>query len=227
MNKIQALVVVLITVALAVGFSGMQSAHLIEYKDYNPAQILGFYFVKTIFPTQLRVEYGLDVHWIYAIPAAVLILAALRSKWIAMAILLLVPYLGIKYIPYLNISFAADRYMYLSMVPLAILGAMMMRQTWISAAVVATFGVMSFFGTLKWENTETLYSHSHGIKPTYGAAMNLGLYYEAKGDLDNALKFYKSSRKAFLDEVGRTPYDANNRIFNIGNGRNLRRMPNF
>jgi hypothetical protein len=172
---------------------------------------LAFYLGKLVLPINLTFDYGRTpqallsdpqlhhpIYWTWIFPVALAILIW-RSKqpllWIAGLIFLLggLPVLGLKPFGYQYYTTVADRYVYLSMLGVAIAAAWFLdRKTndrqFISGKKLATaavvifvvLGSLSFAQAGRWQDTPTLYATSlNTTKPVHN--ITLGHYYDDLG----------------------------------------------
>ncbi|MGD0141198.1 MAG: hypothetical protein ABSD28_20255 [Tepidisphaeraceae bacterium] len=153
---------------------------------------LAFYLGKLIWPIGLRFDYGRSpaavlsdpelhhpLYWTWIFPAVLaVILWRMKRKMLGLAGLVFVlgvlPVLGLKTFAYQYYTTVADRYVYLSM-----LGVALAIGWWIdghksrvvkiaTCAVIVVLGSLSFVQAGRWTDTDTLYSYSlNGTRPIH------------------------------------------------------------
>jgi protein O-mannosyl-transferase len=153
---------------------------------------LAFYLGKLILPIGLKFDYGRNppalltdpaLHhplywtWIFPLALAVIIWRSKQKQLIlagAVFLLGVLPVLGLKAFEYQYFTTVADRYVYLSMLGVAMavgwwMDAHRSRTTTIAAtAVVVILGCLSFLQAQRWTDTETLYSYAlDDTQPTH------------------------------------------------------------
>jgi hypothetical protein len=145
---------------------------------------LAFYMAKLILPIGLKFDYGrnptavltdptlyhpLRWTWIFPVALAVIIWRSGRKQlWLAGAIFLLgvLPVLGLKTFAYQYYTTVADRYVYLSMLGVALAVGWWMEthrtrtEAVIATAVIVVLGCLSFVQAQRWTDTDTLYSYA-------------------------------------------------------------------
>jgi cytochrome c-type biogenesis protein CcmH/NrfG len=165
---------------------------------------IAFYVGKIIWPMNLCIDYGRSpakifdshqVYWTWLIPTAIalsLLTWARRRPMIvagaAIFVLSLLPVLGFVGFDFQSYSTVADRFVYVSMLGVALLAAAILatpavarRGRIVASAVLVTLGVLAFDScrqTWVWRNTDTLFNHSVAINPL-GPAVNDCLAHEA------------------------------------------------
>jgi hypothetical protein len=153
---------------------------------------LAFYMAKIVWPLGLNFDYGRNptavltdpaLHhplywtWIFPVAAAILIWIA-KQKQLTLAGLIflfgVLPVLGLKSFVYQYYTTVADRYVYLSMLGVALLVAWWMQRHWSLATVAALCGIivafcsLSFVQAQRWTDTTSLYSASlSDLKPIH------------------------------------------------------------
>jgi tetratricopeptide (TPR) repeat protein len=174
------------------------------------------YLRQFFFPAELRAFYGWSPHveegwllagWLLVLGLAILVFyGARRSRWIA--------YLGvfvpITLSPMLNVFpapfFQADRYVYMAVPAVAALAAAplymiagRLGRGWIATAVLAIWcAVIVVPSTLRliptWADSYTLWNHTLRYEPSWHVAFNnLGLWYDAHGDHEQAIQHYEQA----------------------------------
>jgi hypothetical protein len=145
---------------------------------------LAFYLGKLVLPIHLRFDYGRNpaalltdpalhhpLYWTWIFPAALAVfLWRMKRQMLTLAALIFVlgvlPVLGLKTFAYQYYTTVADRYVYLSM-----LGVALAIGWWLdrhpsraikiaTCAVIVVLGSLSFVQAGRWTDTETLYSYS-------------------------------------------------------------------
>jgi hypothetical protein len=145
---------------------------------------LAFYLYKLILPISLRFDYGRSPYrvltdpklhhplywtWIFPLALAVVIWRTNRKPLMlagAIFVLGVLPVLGLKAFAYQYFTTVADRYVYLSMLGVALAVGWWMeghrsRTTAIAAGVIiGVLGCLSFVQAQRWTDTETLYTYA-------------------------------------------------------------------
>jgi tetratricopeptide (TPR) repeat protein len=175
---------------------------------------LAFYVWKSLLPIGLAPVYLLDVRGDPAAPryllaaaavvAGTVALVALRRRWpaglVAFACYAIVvsPVLGLAQS---GVQIVADRYAYVSCLPLALLVAPLLARLAVGlagavalGALVATLGYLTYAQASVWRDSSTLWSHTLGVDPQNWLAHNMrGLARETQGDLAGALADFDRS----------------------------------
>jgi hypothetical protein len=147
------------------------------------ADSIAFYIFKVFLPINLTVDYGRRpetivakgfIYWTWVLPlCAAIWLFIARRRWpiiVAAALLFVIPLLptlGLKPFMFQYVSTAADHYLYLSMLGVALFAA------WAASAVrpsvVAALLMLLLAGTLllepSWQNTRTLFDRALTVNP--------------------------------------------------------------
>ena len=176
---------------------------------------IGFYAVKLIYPFHLAPEYGRDPDWALGFagkyPFWLLPLLAAGAVWrvrehrayyftaIGIALVGVVPVLGLVPFGYQGQSSVADRYMYLSM-----FGVGLGLATWLSfaktrrgryggaAMAIGFLAVISFAQVEKWQCSTTLFRHCLKVNPeSVSAAYNYALASSNAGQKEEAMRYYR------------------------------------
>jgi hypothetical protein len=174
------------------------------------ADALGFYLFKLIWPARLGIDYGLkpDVlvktTWGIAFAAAVALVAISRERRIIAGLLIFIlgvaPVLGLTPFVFQGYSTVADRYVYLSMLGVALAVATLVAHYprpqlgIVCGIVIIALAVRSFLQVEVWANDETLMRHALTVNPNSPAANNnLGILYFTRGDYPAAQKYYATA----------------------------------
>ena len=146
---------------------------------------LAFYFGKLVWPVGLTTNYGRTpeailtsgaAYWTWLVPAVVaIILWRVKSGPLTAAALLfsagLLPVLGLTTFLYQQFSTVADRFVYLSMLGVALATAWLTSRRWdrltvaVASAILLMLGVLAFRQATVWENRVTLYGHLVAVRP--------------------------------------------------------------
>ena len=198
---------------------------------------VAFYIIKLFWPAHLIPDYGRtpawvmahpSSHWIWALPAILLVLCVVfwkRARWLATStaviFVALVPVLGLTVFTYQKYSTVADRYVYLAMLGPALglaCAATHLRPnwTWIASACLAIgLGTLTVFQSRYWLDTVTLFQHTLSINPRSIAADDaLGHWYEQHGEPQRGLAYYQAA----LDvnpHYGNVLYNAGNALMRL------------
>ena len=156
---------------------------------------LAFYFFKLFWPAHLLIDYGRDPHkifqrgwvwWTWLAPAVIGIaiwLSRKRARPVVVGALIftafVIPVLGFSAFDFQSYSTPADRYVYLSMVGVAIAAAWSVQQGGRGAVLVAVpllgiLSVRSYLQTGYWHNSYALYMHEEELNPDSIAALGNG-----------------------------------------------------
>jgi hypothetical protein len=174
------------------------------------ANALGFYLFKLVWPARLGIDYGLrpgvieHTRWWIALAVAVVLVAIARERRIIAGLLIFVlgvaPVLGLTPFVFQNYSTVADRYVYLSMLGVALAVATLVAQHprpqvgIVCVVVIIALAVRSFLQVEVWANDETLMRHALTVTPNSPAANNnLGILYFTRGDYPTARKYYATA----------------------------------
>ncbi len=168
---------------------------------------LAFYLSKLLWPFDLTMSYARSpqdiianhqILWTWLSPALLaLIVLKLRRPWLTTASLLfvagLLPVLGLTKFTFQQFSTVADRYLYLSMLGVALLAAHLAKLKWnlhtiaLCPTLLALLAVRSFFQSGTWSDRETLYRHATLAAPTSAVAhANLAVVLMHRDDLTEA-----------------------------------------
>lgn len=109
---------------------------------------------------------------------------------LGVAVVLLVPVLGLVPFQFQRYSSVADHYLYAAMGGVALAGAGLVRARWavgLGAGAVVVYGVMAAGYVQHWSDTRTLFEHNARVVPTSFAAQRVLGYVAARaGDDDTA-----------------------------------------
>jgi hypothetical protein len=168
------------------------------------ADALNFYLCKLLIPIHLSFDYGRtplamlhhpmlhsQLYWTWIFPAVLALIAwRLLRPLPAVAVLIfflgLLPILGLIPFAYQYFSTVADRYVYLSMLGVAMAAAWALanrgsRITWcIAGAILIALMSLSFIQAGVWKDTDTLYAHALALNPTNGTHYLFVAEYEEK-----------------------------------------------
>jgi protein O-mannosyl-transferase len=184
---------------------------------------LAFYLYKIFLPIRLSFDYGRSptevltnpsLHhplywtWIFPLAAAVIIWRVRRPKLTLAGLIFvlgLLPVLGLKTFVFQYYTTVADRYVYVSMLGVALaVGWVMDHYGSISALVVfcvvaVALGSLSFVQAGRWRDTETLYDYGLGLNKTRG------LHYLIFGDYKDHLAAFDFKQS---EQAGEQPKEA-------------------
>jgi protein O-mannosyl-transferase len=168
------------------------------------ADALNFYLCKVLVPIHLSFDYGRtpfamlhdpllhsELYWSWIFPAILALIAwrLLRPVPAVAALVFflgLLPVLGLIPFAYQYFSTVADRYIYLSMLGVAMAAAWALdrygnRMIWCAAgAVLVLLMSLSFLQAGVWKDTDTLYAHALSLNPTNGTHYLFVAEYEEK-----------------------------------------------
>lgn len=204
------------TLAGAMKFSGD-----LGVKTYFFAKTIPFYLYKMLLPVNLSILYpyhnvrqvhlqALPYYFVALFLLVVFTVLAFRfSKRVTFGILFFLITISpvLKIIP-AGDTFAADRYMYLPSIGLLyifavycenLLNSRMAKKEavrnamiFVFAVAAAWFSLLTWQRCLIWKDTESLFAHVMKRYPNEPSPYNnLGVFYEQKGDLDKAMKYFK------------------------------------
>lgn len=181
---------------------------------------LAFYLYKIFLPIRLSFDYGRSptevltdpnlhhpLYWTWIFPlAAAAIIWRIRRPAITLAGLIfllgVLPVLGLKTFVFQYYTTVADRYVYISMLGVALaVGWLMDRHgnrgaIGVFFAIAAVLGSLSFVQAARWKDTETLYDYGLGLNKTRG------LHYLIFGDYEDHLAaFYFRQAEAARDQA--------------------------
>ncbi len=173
-------------------------------RPFIAADALNFYLCKLLLPVHLSFDYGRTplamlndpflhrtLYWSWMFPAiAALFVWRLRRPMPAVAALVfflgVLPVLGLIPFAYQYYSTVADRYVYLSMLGVAMAAAWVLarfgnRAVWCAAGgVLAALMSLSFLQAGVWKDTDTLYTRALSLNPTNGTHYLFVAEYEEK-----------------------------------------------
>jgi Tfp pilus assembly protein PilF len=177
------------------------------------AYSLGFYLVKTAWPSGLAPLYQMPIDvkplaWIYLasyalVTCLVLLIWFLRRRFRGLAagamifFILVFPFLGIVQN---GTAIAADRYMYLASIPLAVLAAVGIGgirgagRPAIAVAVIGMLAAATWKQSHVWTNSETVWERVLQIDSnSYAAHNNLGNVLSERGESELAIRHFRRS----------------------------------
>lgn len=198
---------------------------------------IAFYISKLFWPAHLIPDYGRTPawvmahpasHWIWALPAILLLLCVIfwkRARWLATSaavfVVALVPVLGLAVFTYQKYSTVADRYVYLAMLGPAIALAFVAtywraKWTWIASACLAIcLGTLTVIQSRYWFDTVTLFQHTLTVNPRSTAANDaLGHWYEQHGEPQRGLAHYQAALET-NPHYGNVLYNAGNALMRL------------
>jgi protein O-mannosyl-transferase len=182
---------------------------------------LAFYLYKIFLPIRLSFDYGRSplaalydpnlhhpLYWTWIFPLAIaIVLARIRKPipTVAGLIFLLgvLPVLGLKAFVFQYYTTVADRYVYVSMLGIALMVGWLIDQrrhriaVGIFLAVLATLGSLSFVQAGRWKDTETIYDY--GIHLNKTRALHYLIFGDYKDHLAAAAESMKD-RDAYLEQ---------------------------
>jgi tetratricopeptide (TPR) repeat protein len=159
------------------------------------ADALAFYLFKIVWPAQLAVQYhhspqvilsSKSIWYIWLVPVFIAVIAwRLRKKslWLASGAGVLaaatLPVLGLVPFEFERFSLVADHYLYLAMIGPAMVLAFALAKSRhphviaaLCAAALLVLGIRSYFQTLHWQDTQTLFRHELTVNPCSEIAYN-------------------------------------------------------
>jgi tetratricopeptide (TPR) repeat protein len=175
---------------------------------------LGFYLYKLVFPLWLGVDYGRSAEWVategwrqfvWLIPCGVAPLIWFGSKrrpWLiaasALFVIGILPVSGLLLFAFQNISNAADRYLYFSMLGPAMALAFFLSERSDKPVIAVTVLVLSLWSLKSvaqiqiWRDENSLFSHALHLNPaSWVSRNNLAYYLSRHGKLEDAITQYK------------------------------------
>jgi protein O-mannosyl-transferase len=198
---------------------------------------LAFYLGKLILPIGLKFDFGRNpqavltdpsLHhplywtWIFPVAVAIAIWRSRRKELIlagSIFFLALLPELGLKTFAYQYYSTVADRYVYLSMLGVALAVAWWLDRhgtrpmAVVVACVIGVLGCLSFVQAQQWTDTETLYSNGlDHTRPSHLIALgsyqdDLAIPYMRRAEQANQMGHYEEGREladqalAYIDKA--------------------------
>ncbi|MGB7158748.1 MAG: tetratricopeptide repeat protein [Tepidisphaeraceae bacterium] len=186
---------------------------------------IGFYLVKLVAPTQLTVDYGRSPQWLLAQPAfawmwavaaaagVIVLLLRRRAPWLVVAAVAfvapLLPVLGLVDFHFQRYSTVADRYVYVSMLGVAMAIAFVLtrvrrpavaRGAWM--VTVVALAAVSIRQSAYWRDTATLFTHARDVNPNSFAARGiLGYLARQQGDNVRASDHYLAALVVYPDDA--------------------------
>ena len=176
-------------------------------RPFIAADAIAFYLSKLAWPFNLTMAYARSpqdiianhqILWTWIAPALLaIIVIKLRRPWLTAAALLfvagLLPVLGLTKFTFQQFSTVADRYLYLSMLGVALFAAHLATLKWnprtitICATLLVLLAARSFSQAGTWSDRETLYRHATLAAPTSAVAhANLAVVLMQRNDLTDA-----------------------------------------
>ena len=188
-------------------------------RPFIAGDAIAFYLYKLTLPFRLAPDYGrtpelvlstktIYLAWILPVLVFGLSLLVRGTRRVAVVgvgifLLAILPVLGLVPFQHQHISTVADRYLYLSMVGLALLlgvvhGRMVSRwgrdAHWGTVLLLAFWGALSFGQTKHWKNTVCLFEHTLVVNPrSESAHNNLAYELEAQGKIEEAKRHYEAA----------------------------------
>jgi len=161
---------------------------------------LAFYLCKVILPIRLSFDYGrtplvmlgdprLYWNWIFPVVTALMVWRLRRPMLTAAAMVFLLgvlPVLGLAPFAYQSFSTVADRYLYVSMLGVAMAGGMFLarfgnRVIWcVAGGAIAILMSLSFVQAGRWRDTDTLYAYAMSLNPITPAHYMVAAEYAEK-----------------------------------------------
>lgn len=198
---------------------------------------IAFYISKLFWPAHLIPDYGRTPtwvmahpasHWIWVLPAILLLLCAVfwkRARWLVTSagvfVVALLPVLGLTVFTYQKYSTVADRYVYLALLGPAIALAcattyLRPKWTWVATASLAIcLGTLTVIQSSYWLDTVTLFQHTLAINPHSTAADDaMGHWYEQHGDPEKGLTYYQAALNV-NPHYGNVLYNAGNALMRM------------
>lgn len=189
-------------------------------RPFIAADALLFYLGKVLVPLRFAPVYGRTPQiavktasiW-FALPAALALLVAVfrrRSIWAAAAgvfIAFVLPVLGLVPFDYQRNSTVADRYVYVSMVGVAMAVSEALWRVWSAqprwwrpavtagaAVILVALGMLSWRQSAVWRSASTLWKHAAILSPgSYVVQNSLGMVYQSEGLNAEAEAAYRES----------------------------------
>jgi len=210
------------------------------------ADAIGFYLSKLIGPTPLLIDYGrrpvsllsdrrltFDVaFFLLAVCGAITTLR--KERWVAGSLAVFIGgmalVLGFVPFDFQDFSTVADRYAYLSMLGVAIFGALVFAKLGRKGRIIMALGVValsvvSFRQAGLWSDNDTIASHTLAHNPkSLAARMVLGYVEEHRGNLSQAEHHYRAGLDVFPEDGGLNR-NLGNLLFK--NGRSAEAIPYF
>jgi tetratricopeptide (TPR) repeat protein len=183
---------------------------------------LAFYLYKIVLPINLSFDYGRNplallndpnlhhaLYWTWIVPVAVVIvLARIRQPAITVAgmifLLGVLPVLGLKTFVFQYYTTVADRYVYISMLGIALAAGWLMNRHHnriaiaLFLAIFATLGSLSFVQAGRWKDTESLYDYGLHLNKT--RALHYLIFADYKDHLAGAAQSLKE-REDYLEQA--------------------------
>lgn len=171
---------------------GLQSDPVVV--DAMPLSTLGHYATKMVLPINLSVDYGHVLHTSSPVIGILWVAwACLNRHFHLLAIAALLPVLGFIGFRYLNWSYAADRFMYVPLIFVALSFAQGFR--WYKIVLLLPLIFFSYNQVGVWKDETTLYGHRVNMdKPV--SLIVLGHAALRSGDPAMAGRYYRASVQA-------------------------------
>jgi Flp pilus assembly protein TadD len=177
---------------------------------------IAFYFGKIVFPWRLAADYGRSPRWLLqspqrywtwifpvaALAAALIAATRRRSNWPLACLGVFVAgmgvYLGLVKFEYQYYSTAADRYLYLSMLGVAMGVGCLASLRWrkvlciIFGCLIASLSIRSAMQVRTWRDSRTLFGSTLAINPRSIVANNvIGFLDASRGNYESAIQRYQ------------------------------------
>lgn len=209
----------------------LQSGQTLLHVDYwqRPfvaADTLAFYLYKLIWPVNLAIDYGRrpvvifhngSAYWTWLLPAAAVALLIFYRKSARVLVIgalvflaPLSPVLGLVQFDFQGLSSVADRYLYLSLLGVAICFAWIVersgRRGLVAAGLLlALFSGKSWYQTGYWHDSMTLLSHALEVNPLSPVALNnIAFCYDYTGDIQTEIQYLQRAIASRPDLI--SPY---------------------
>lgn len=184
---------------------------------------IGFYLKKVFVPVEFGPDYGRTTDWVLSrlptlelhlpvVFAGLLIWLARKENslkkpllWASMIFVVpLLPVLGFVPFQFQNFSTVADRYAYLSVMGISLLGALAYakfpKAKWVLIALLPCLMVSSYIHSRYWRNNFDFFTHALKINPdSKSAGNNLGLILTEKNQLKEALTYFQHVYEIYPD----------------------------
>jgi len=172
---------------------------------------LSFYLKQVVVPIHLAIDYGRsptrilangEIYWTWIAVAVVGAVLFARPSWrlprlaAAIAVIVLLPVLGLIPFGFQQLSTVADRYAYLAMLGPAIFLAWLLsrspRIVWFGGMLfLAILSVRSWNQSIVWHDSFALFEHALDVNPdSFASTSNLAVIYQEKGQIETAEKLF-------------------------------------